>query len=222
MTGKLILSGGGNEKQTYLLDKAFLKNVNKILYIPLAWKNDDFESCLKWFKGMISQHKKVKIEMLTDLSKEVNLQNYDAVYIGGGNTFKLLKKIKDYKFDKKLIEYYNNGGIIYGGSAGAIIIGKDIEIALIGKDKDANEVKLKDTQGLNLTKDYCIQCHFEDIQIEEHKKFIGKSKKRIIAIPEESSIFIENDKLKVIGLKSITIITKSQIKKYEVGKKIKF
>lgn len=222
MTGKLILSGGGNEKQTYLLDEVFLKNVNKILYIPLAWKNDDFDSCLKWFKCMISQHKKVKIEMLADLSKEVNLQNYDAVYIGGGNTFKLLKKIKDYRFDKKLIEYYNKGGIIYGGSAGAIILGKDVKIALICKDKDVNEVKLKDTRGLNLTKDYYIQCHFEDSQIEEHKKFIGKSKKKIIAIPEESSIFIENDRLKVVGLKSITIIAKSQTKKYEVGKKINF
>jgi len=222
MTGKLILSGGGNEKQTYLLDEVFLKNVNKILYIPLAWKNDDFESCLKWFRCMISQHKKVKVDMLADLSKEVNLQNYDAVYIGGGNTFKLLKKIKNYRFDKKLIEYCNNGGVIYGGSAGAIIIGKDIKIALICKDKDANKVKLKDTKGLNLAKDYYIQCHFEDSQIEEHKKFIGKSKKKIIAIPEESSIFIENDRLKVVGLKPITIIAKSQIKKYEVGKTINF
>jgi len=220
MSEKIILSGGGNEKQTYMLDEIFLKSINKILYIPIAWKNDDFESCLKWFKNMISQHKEVKIEMLIDLSKKINLQDYDAVYIGGGNTFKLLKKIKESKFDEKLIDYYKNGGIIYGGSAGAIILGKDIKIALICKDKDVNEVKLKATSGLNLIKNYYIQCHFEENQIEEHKKFIGNSEKKIIAIPEESSIFIENEKIKVVGLKPITIITKNSVKKYKVNEEI--
>lgn len=217
MPGKIILSGGGNEKQTYRLDKVFLKSINKILYIPVAWKNDDFESCLKWFKNMISQHKKVEIDMLTDLSKQINLKDYDAVYIGGGNTFKLLKKIKESKFDKKLVDYYKNGGTIYGGSAGALIFGEDIKTALICKDKDVNEVKLKDTSGLNLIKNYFIQCHFEDNQIEEHEKFIGNSEKKIIAIPEESSIFVENNKFKVVGLKPVTIITKNDVKKYKVN-----
>ena len=61
--GKLFLSGGGNEKQTYELDEVFLKNIRKILYIPIAWVNEDFNSCLKWFKDCVGQHKKVEIEM---------------------------------------------------------------------------------------------------------------------------------------------------------------
>ncbi len=217
-TEKLILSGGGNEKQTYMLDEVFLKNINKILYIPVAWKNDDFESCLKWFKNMVSQHKKVEIDMLTDLSKDINLQDYDAVYIGGGNTFKLLKKIKDNKFDKKLTDYYKSKGTIYGGSAGALILGADIKTAFLCRDKDVNAVNLKDTSGLNLVKDYDIQCHFEEDQVQEHQEYIKKTKRNIIAIPEESSVFIENNKIKVVGLKPVTLIKELSSKTYQVNK----
>lgn len=121
--GKLFLSGGGDEMQTFELDEIFLKSVNKILYIPLAWPNNDYKSCLKWFSNAMNQHKRVEIQMLTDLNDDINLKDYDAVYIGGGNTFKLLKAMKDSGFDKKLFDYYNSGGTVYGGSAGAVIWG---------------------------------------------------------------------------------------------------
>ena len=45
MAGKLFLSGGGNQKQTIIVDGIFLKNLENILYIPLAWPNEDFTSC---------------------------------------------------------------------------------------------------------------------------------------------------------------------------------
>ena len=153
MKGKIFLSGGGGFKKTYDFDRIFLRNIKSILYIPIAWKNNNFKECLKWFKSMLKAHKKkTTVEMLTGLSKNIELNNYDAIYIGGGNTFKLLKKIKDSKFDKKLLEYYKKGGIIYGGSAGAIIWGNDINIAKICKDADVNKVMLKNTKGVNLLK----------------------------------------------------------------------
>ena len=223
MKGRLFLSGGGNEKQTETLDEIFLEKIKKILYIPLAWPNEDFESCLNWFKNLLKIHKKeTKIEMLTELGKKIELKDYNAIYIGGGNTFKLLKKIKESNFDKKLINYYNSGGTIYGGSAGAIIFGKNIKIALICKDKDINKVNLADTSGLNQLEEAEIQCHFEDNQIKEHKNYLEKNNiKKIICIPEESALIVSGNSKKVIGLKPITVITKKDIKKYKVGELIK-
>lgn len=221
MKGKLFLSGGGNEKQTYLLDDIMLSGTKNILYIPIAWKNEYFDNCLKWFKKAMHQHKKVEINMLIDLNTDINIDGFDVVYIGGGNTFKLLKRIKDSKFDKKLVDYFNNGGIIYGGSAGAIIFGNDINIALICKDADKNEVGLKDTRGLNLIKNFDIQCHFQNDQIKKHKIYLSKTGRDIICIPEESALLYEKEEYKVIGLKPITLITKRGIKKYSVGEVIK-
>jgi len=215
MIGKLFLSGGGDEKQTFEVDEIFLKGIEKILYIPLAWKNNDFESCKKWFTNAMQQHKKIDMEMLTNLTKSPNLNNYDAVYIGGGNTFKLLKKIRDSKFDRKLIQYYNNGGIIYGGSAGAIILGKDINIALICGDKDINNVNLKNTRGFDKVKGHDIQCHYNDSHLREHQEFIKKTKRNVVAIPEESALLIGKGTYEVIGLKPITVISQNASKKFK-------
>ena len=221
MTGKLFLSGGGNEKQTIEIDNIFFNNINKVLYVPLAWPNDDFQSCLKWFTNMTSIHKKVQITMLTDANQEINLSKFDAIYIGGGNTFKLLKRLKESRLDKKLIKYLKNGGTIYGGSAGAIIWGKTIDTAMLCKDKDKNEVGIKDTNGFNLIKNYDIQCHFEDDQIKEHQEYIKKTGRNIIAIPEESAILVENNKYTAIGTKPITLITSEKAVKFSSNKEIK-
>tara|TARA_B100002003_G_C13935411_1_gene454245 strand:- start:270 stop:788 length:519 start_codon:yes stop_codon:yes gene_type:complete len=162
-----------------------------------------------------------QIKFLTDLSISINLDDYDAIYIGGGNTFKLLKEINKTTFDKKLVNYFKNGGIIYGGSAGAIIQGADINTALLCKDADVNNVNLKDTSGLNLIKDYDIQAHFEPDQIKEHQSHIEKTNRNVIAIPEESALFFDGNEFKVIGLKSITVITKDSSRDYQVNEVLK-
>jgi dipeptidase E len=215
MPGMIILGGGGNEKLSYAIDKIFFKGVKNTLYIPLAWPNDDFKSCLKWFKKLARKIGKFRIDMLTDWKQKIDLNKYDAVYVGGGNTFKLLKRIKEGGLDSKLIEFYKKGGRIFGGSAGAIIFGKDIFIALFCKDKDVNLVRLKNTKGMNIAKGFDIQCHYEGSQLKEHIGYVAKTNRNVIAIPEESGLLIKGNICKAIGLKPITVITKKAVKRYE-------
>ena len=134
--------------------------------------------------------------MLTDLSEEINLNNFKGIYIGGGNTFKLLKEIKENKFDKKLKSF---NGIIYGGSAGAIIFGKTIEPCSFGKIKDKNNVKLKDLKGLNLVNNCNIKCHYFNEEKKEIKNYVKKTKIPIIALPNDSGIYVKNNNIKNIN-----------------------
>jgi dipeptidase E len=221
MTGKLFLAGGGDENQSFEVDKIFFYNVNSLLYIPLARHTDDFDTCLEWFMKTANVHKRFTIEMLTDLNKDINFDDFDAIYIGGGNTFKLLKLLKGAGFDEKLVNYYNNGGKIYGGSAGAMIWGKDITISSICVDRDKNIVKLKDTSGMNKVNNLDIQCHYTDDQLEKHKDFLNLTKRDIIAIPEESALVVENGRFKVVGTKPITIIKSNTVEKHKVNTFIK-
>ncbi len=220
MEGKIYLGGGGNEKVAFEVEDNFFENVNSVLYIPLAWPNDDFDSCLTWFTNMATSHKKLDITILKDERKLPELPQFDAIYIGGGNTFKLLKKLKEAGVGEKLIKFYKDGGKIFGGSAGALIWGKTIETALICKDKDKNEVKLTDTRGFNQVSNYDLQCHFETDQIQEHQEYVKKTGRNVIAIPEETAVIIKGKILKVIGTNPVIIITSKNSKQFPPNSEI--
>lgn len=221
MKGRLFLGGGGNEDQSFGVDEIFLRDVSRVLYVPLAWPDDDFAGCLKWFTKAMSKHKRVRIQMLTDPQKDARLQDQDAVYIGGGNTFKLLMRIREGGFDRRLLDYYDSGGTVYGGSAGALIWGADIGIARVCADADKNQVGLKDTSGFDALHGLDIQCHYLPDQLKRHQEYITRSGRNVVAIPEESALLLEDGRMKVIGLKPITLITRRGSKEYGVGEEIK-
>ena len=192
---KLILSGGtgkNNEEKTNSLFRKLVKD-KPILYIPIARETKDYGECYDWISSILPGN---KINMLVDFRlQKIKLKDFGGIYIGGGNTFKLLKEIRENKFDKELAKF---NGVIYGGSAGAIIFGKDISTCSFGSEKDKNIVRLKDLRGLNLVNNYDLQCHYhhnhhkEKIQTLKH---IKKTKTPIIALPEDSGIIVDNEKI---------------------------
>ena len=200
--GIIFLSGGGNKEDSYLLDKEFAKYVKrKLLYIPIAigTLEHPYNECFKWIKDVFKQFNFDNIEMWTDIRNKTikDLKQFDAIYISGGNTFKLLKEIKDSRFDKLLIEFYNKEGHIYGGSAGAIILGKSI---ITASKNDKNEVKLKNLNGLNLCHGYSIWCHYN---LKDDKEILVLQKRerlrKIAALSEDAGLIIENKEIKAIG-----------------------
>jgi dipeptidase E len=223
MVGEIILGGGGNEKQDHEVFEYFIGGLTKILYVPLAYPTgNNYEDCLSWFNGRVEEFdSQDKFVMVKELSSDINLNDFDGVYIGGGNTFKLLKEIKDSGFDKKLIEFYKNGGKIGGGSAGAIIFGKDIGTALICEDKDDNLVGLKDTIGMNVCGDWDIQAHYFDSQLDEHLDYLKRTGRNVIGIPDESAVVVFENSFKVIGTKEVTLISEDSTRKIKVGEEFK-
>ncbi len=212
MSGKLFLAGGGDENQSKSFDTIFAKHIrpnDKIMYIPIAMNEEatHFTKCFNWFKKTFNRLsiKPEQIMMITEL-KDItsNLLNKTrAVYIGGGNTFKLLHKIKKTGLDKRLINYYKNGGIIYGGSAGAIILGRTINTC---KRSDKNTVNLKDVNGLNLAHDYSIWAHYKQSDDELIKEYVNKYNESLLIIPEDSGVIINEELINCVG--NIKIINK--------------
>ena len=189
---KLLLSGGGEPDQVKPLDKYFANYVKdgKILYIPVAMDKIPYDDCEKWFRETYAKYNLNNIEMCTNLKEINDLNNYKAIFIGGGNTFKLLKEIKESNFDIKLKDYLNNNGFIYGGSAGAIIFGKTIESAI---HADKNTVNLKDLNGLNILDDYDVWCHYKET---DNLKDLNR---KTIVLYEESGILYDGKEIKTIG-----------------------
>ena len=187
----IILSGGGDPEKVTIIDGFFANSIDKmkkVVYIPIAMEKEVFtyNECYKWFTSTYKKYGITNIEMWDTLANKKIDEDIAAIFIGGGNTFKLLNEIKNTGFDYKLMEYISNGGIVYGGSAGAIIFGKSIEIASYA---DKNDIGLENLNGLNLFDGKDIWCHYSD----DDEKIVNNYKNELIVLYEEFGI-VKNDK----------------------------
>ena len=204
---RLLLSGGGVNKplEEYFISQIDLKGI--VLFIPIAVEESfrSYNECFEHFSKFYNHYGIKNIEMCTNLLSIQGLDKYTAIYIDGGNTFKLLKEIKESKFDLKIIEYLNNNGFIYGFSAGAIIFGKTIESAYYN---DENNVDLKDLNGINLAGGKDIWCHYSED--EEENEYIENYPNDLFILYDESGLSIQENKIQSVGR---MYLNKNDIKK---------
>lgn len=135
--------------------------------------------------------KKENIYIL-DESKPDELLGMEFGYIAvlGGNTLRLLKKIREYHLDTFIKEQVSNGAIYLGFSAGAYLACDDIEYV---KHFDYNDGFITDDNfhALGLTDKYVL-CHFDyrgEKEIQLCRLHIGD---------EPELITLNNDQLIVI------------------------
>lgn len=119
--------------------------------------------------------------------ENIDFSNYDIIYMIGGNTFYLLKELREKNLAEKIIQAINNGVIYIGSSAGSIILGKTIETAL---PYDENWVGLENFEGLNIVDGIIIpHANRKQTFIKEAK---GKYSDRIIELYDDYGIVINN------------------------------
>ena len=178
--GKWFLSGGGDAHQTEQLDRHFARSIcphKPLLYIPIAMDADRYDDGFDWISRLFHPLGIKNIVMWTDVKGKTvhDLDVFSAVYIGGGNTFRLLKQFIESHFTAVLKRYAESGGAIYGGSAGAVILGKNI---MTCSYMDRNACGLRDFNGLKLLGDYSVWCHYK----AEHDPLI-KGLGMLLALP---------------------------------------
>lgn len=220
---KLILNGGGTGKDVMSARQklnSVIDHNKKCLYIPLAWPDKTFNGCLEFMTNELKDVNITGIEMVKSAEEltSKNFYDFSFIYIGGGNTFSLLKDLKDSGSFEKIIEYLNNDGIVYGGSAGAILFGHDLDSC---RTDDENNVDLEDITGFDLLNGYSLLCHYgnRDKERTENstKHLLELSKQKpIYAIPEEDTIYVEDDKIEFIGSRPYFIFENGNMKKVEI------
>ena len=203
----LILNGGG-DGQAVASARQLLNNVidhsRKILYLPFAWPDPSYRGCLEFMTAELSDVEKAGIDMVTTLEELMSrdFNDYACLYIGGGNTYKLLNDLKTCGAFDKIRKYLTEeDGIVYGGSAGAIIFGRDLDSC---NTDDDNEVGLVDHTGFNMINGYSLLCHYtsrEPARTELSRNYLLELSrtKPVYAIPEEDTIYVENDRITFIG-----------------------
>lgn len=215
---RVFLNGGGDGKQAidaYKKLNEVIDNTKPILYIPLAMESNLYDSCYEWINKELTDVEVPYIEMVRSAEEIVfkDLNNYSTLFIGGGNTFKLLYELKNSGAFTKIQDYLNNDGVIFGGSAGAIIFGSNLKSCMLD---DSNDIGLEDVSGFDILNNISLLCHYtnrtleKDKQSEEYLLNISAGTK-IIALPEEDTIFFDNGKFDVIGTKPYYIFEDKNI-----------
>jgi peptidase E len=194
---KLLLTSAGFLNKE--VSDAFLKLLGKpveqinILFIPTASRTEEE---LKY----VEKSKKELVDLGINNIKTLNLdhkvnekkiKNTEVIYVCGGNTFYLLKKIYESGFDK-LLQRFN--GLYVGVSAGSIVVGPNIEVSA---PWDENDVNLIDTTGLNLV-NFSVIPHYQ----RKDKAIVQELKNRvnyeIIELTDSQAVIIDGER-KIIG-----------------------
>jgi len=230
---KLILSGGGiGDKchESYKLFSKLVKN-KKVLFVPFANDEMSYQEALEWFKGEINGFGIKQVDMIespNDLTLE-KLNSYGGVYVSGGNTFKLLSELKQSNAFINLMKFCETECVIMGASAGATLFGKSIDTCLRNELKiiasDSNYIELKETDGLNKAFGFSLFVHYrvKESQYDATEIRVNQLLRDghdLICIPEESSVFINDDVIKVIGDMPVEVITQNYRKSFSSNCKV--
>lgn len=132
----LLLTSAGFENQAVadafkgMLSKPV--DVAKVLFIPTGAQNEEalhyVDKCRKELRAAGISRNNLHVYDLDRRMPEEELRGYDAVYVCGGDTRYLLKRVKRAGFDKALATYR---GLYMGVSAGSLITAAQMDIGRI-------------------------------------------------------------------------------------------
>ena len=223
---KLFLGGGGDSKDSIELDKKFVDSLDlskPLLYIPIALDQikHPYPECLEWISSALTPYGAVNIVMWTedDLKNKTkeDFDQFSGIYIGGGNTYKLLSELKEFGTLEIIKSLAQDNIPIYGGSAGAIILSRTIIPAGYA---DTNEVGITDFNALNLVHGYDVWCHYVENDDNSVTEYMTKyDLKKIIAIPENAGLVVSEEKIEIVG-PGQTVVFKSGKKVYKSDENI--
>ena len=189
---KLLLTSTGflnskiGERFLALLDKK--PSDTMVFFVPTASRS---ENELKYVKLAEAELVQVGIPKenivwldIDSVTAAGDLNRFDVVYVCGGNTFFLMKKLKEAGIDKKLIELANQGKVYVGASAGSVIAGPDISVA---SPADENDAGLEDMTGLGLT-DKVIYPHYQDKEKDVLEEFKDKLPYPVVPLSDSQAL----------------------------------
>jgi peptidase E len=194
----LLLTSASFKNQQ--ITEAFLKTVGKpadqiqLIFIPTASRTPEELHYVEVSKQELDDLgiKNIHILNLDHKISPEEISGADVIYVCGGNTFYLLQKIRESRFDEALSGF---GGLYVGVSAGSIVAGPDIASA---GPWDENDVGLSDTSGLKLV-DFVVAPHFIEEDEKKLETFRKSADYEIVGLTDNQAVLIKNEERKKLG-----------------------
>jgi len=209
---KIIAIGGGEigrpgfPVETTSVDKEIIKLTGKknpkLLFIPTA--SSDSEGYYKTVEKHFGKKLRCKTDVLyliksKQFKKEIEnkILNSDIIYVGGGNTSKMMKIWKKNGVDKILVKACKKGIVMSGLSAGSICWFKyGNSDSRKFTDPDADLIRVKGLGLINAL--HCPHYNIEAYRRPDLKKMMRKTSGVAIALDNCSAIEVVDDKYRII------------------------
>jgi dipeptidase E len=199
VAGWVFLAGGGGACDSRPLDKQFARAIGggALSYWPVALdpETNDYTSCLAWLRGIYEPLGIRRISMWTG-DRPIFPADYQGIYIGGGNTYRLSSIIRRWKLLDQLREFVAGGGMVFGGSAGAALLGADVTTTA---HLDRNDVGLTDTQGVDLSAGHGVFVHHQDSDLPREIVWSATYRRPAIALTERANAVAAGTTITAIG-----------------------
>lgn len=193
--------------------KKYMNFNGKVLIIPFSFGekiSNDTEWQDDYNKGYGMYYKNVVLPFLSYGIKEENIEwinyfkdtkeeakekvkNSDIIFFTGGLPDKMMCRLKEFGL---VSEIENFKGIIIGSSAGAMIQTSEYHIT---PDKDYNTFSYN--KGLNLIKNFNIEVHYEETEIQKYSinKVLNEKIDTVYAIKDAGGIIVDNERITLLG-----------------------
>ena len=193
----LFLSNTRNNENKAVVGllKTWIKPDGKIAYFSASPDptRKYFSEICEWFKKIIDRENLYYLDANSTLDEINNLSTADAIFLSGGNTYHLLKALRDTGADQLIRKAK---APIIGVSAGGLCLTPDV-----GSASAENDIGLTDSRGLGLV-DFGFYPHYthNEICMTEINEFMKSTKiKEVIALPEYSGLAAVNKTIIQLG-----------------------
>ncbi len=217
MKRNIIAIGGGKlmvpkhrEPQTSLIDQSIVQQVNrkspKVLFIPTA-SEDNVDYC-EAFRNQYEKRLGCPVEELllyrdrpSNRKIQMLISQSDIIYVGGGNTLRMMNLWRKLGVDKALDKARKRGAVLCGLSAGAICWFRQGN-SDSRKFKDESNKTLIKVTGLNYA-DVLMCPHYD---VEKHRqpalKAMMKTTQGIaVALENCAALHIKDDQWRILSSK---------------------
>ena len=181
--------------------KSFLGHATKILFFPFALHDRDTYAAKAKARFAAMGYSVEAAHAVSDAREAI--EQTDAIFVGGGNTFRLLKALQDLDLLDPIRRKVKDGAPYIGSSAGSNVAGPTIKTT-----KDMPIVQPRSFDSLGLVP-FQISPHFQDpdpnsthmgeTQEERILQFLEENQTPVVGIREGAWLVCENSAVTLKG-----------------------
>ncbi len=226
----LLLSNSTNSGESYMawckakIADFIQGNQENIIFIPYAAASFSFDEYTQKVNQALEQYK-ISVKNIASFDNPIEaISNASAIFIGGGNTFHLLKQLQDNNLINAIRDKVNSGTPYIGWSAGS-----NVFCPTLCTTNDMPIAQPQSFNALNLI-DLQINPHYTDRTIPNHggesrdqrlNEFLSiNPTEKVVCLPESSYIETMEGSRRYFGASNGKILSSNGVQILESGSKL--